>query len=98
MAKITVHGGPTNAAAAVAAVVAAVADDDDTPAETEAVVVEDEAESVVEEEHEAVSVYADWSLVDLQEECVGRGLAKSGTKAELAQRLADDDAERIAEV
>lgn len=86
MAKITVHGGPSNAAAAVvAAVVAAVADD------SSAEVGEDQAA----EEPEGAPVdpdpYADWSLAELQEEAAARGLAKSGTKADLVRRLTDDD-------
>lgn len=41
--------------------------------------------------------YGAWSLAELQDEAVARGLAKSGTKAELAERLADHDAGTPAE-
>ena len=63
-------------------------------------VVESEPELVeepVEVEESAVPVspgepYDTWLLVDLQEECVARGLAKTGNKPDLVQRLIDADA------
>ncbi|HEY6012582.1 MAG TPA: SAP domain-containing protein [Candidatus Limnocylindrales bacterium] len=36
--------------------------------------------------------YGAWSLAELQDEAAARGLAKSGNKADLAERLAADDA------
>lgn len=53
------------------------------------------AEEVVPEESEAPaepSAYDGWSLAELQDEAAARGLAKSGNKADLAERLAADDA------
>lgn len=40
---------------------------------------------------EQVSAYEGWLLADLQDECVKRGLVKSGNKPELVQRLLDAD-------
>jgi hypothetical protein len=46
---------------------------------------------------EQVSPYEGWLLADLQEECVQRGLPKSGNKPDLVQRLLDDDAKNVEE-
>jgi hypothetical protein len=54
------------------------------------------AEEAVPEESEAPpepNAYDGWSLAELQDEAAARGLAKSGNKADLAERLAADDAQ-----
>ncbi|HEX6968896.1 MAG TPA: SAP domain-containing protein [Micromonosporaceae bacterium] len=85
MAKITKHGGASQVG--VAAVVVA---------ESEEPVVETEPEEVPADEEvlaEPPSVYETYLLADLRDECRERGLATSGNKAELVQRLIDDDAQ-----
>jgi hypothetical protein len=81
MAKITVHGGPS----------------DKTLPQPEAAEAPETTEPVVEAGVEAESAeplpYEEWSLADLQAECVGRGLTKSGNKADLVLRLKEDDAQ-----
>jgi hypothetical protein len=86
MAKITVHGGPSTL-------------DDiatDQPDEDQTVVEDAPAEPVEVAESDSPASpgepYDTWLLVDLQDELSKRALPKSGNKAELVQRLIDDDA------
>lgn len=118
VAKITKHGGATNAAAEVVAVVVAAAAESEHPGygevgegvevpadgtEHELIVeVPDEVVEFVSEEFVDVPVaprtpYDTWLLADLQEELSGRGLPKTGNKADLVQRLIDDDTAKLAE-
>lgn len=88
MAKISVAMGPSNA---VTGEGMPEPKEPKTPEATREDVPVEEAPAEAEESAEGVSVYAEWSLADLQDACVERGLAKSGTKAELAERLGADD-------
>lgn len=78
MAKITKHGGASQVG--VAAVVATEQEEPEAPVEPA-----DEATP------EPPSVYDTWLRADLESECRGRRLSTSGNKAELVQRLIDDD-------
>lgn len=91
MAKITRHGGPSYVAAAediaqaLVEVVAVPAPDVAPPADVEVV---DEEPAV---EVAPPSKYEPWLLVELRDECVRRGLPKTGNKDELAARLTASD-------
>jgi hypothetical protein len=83
MAKITVHGGPSNA------------DDPDPvadPEQPEQPAGED-AESGGEQVADQTVDYETWTVSQLQVELAERGLPTTGKKAELQQRLADADAQ-----
>jgi hypothetical protein len=88
MAKISVAMGPSNA---VTGEGMPEPKEPKTPEATKEEVPVEGVPAESEDLDEGVSVYADWSLIDLQDACVERGLAKSGTKAELAERLSADD-------
>jgi hypothetical protein len=62
------------------------AEDSESPA-VAAVIEEMEAETFIETDDE----YTDWTVAQLKEELGNRGLPVSGTKAELIERLEDDD-------
>ena len=49
-----------------------------------------------EDSEEADAPYTEWTKAELQAECETRGLSKSGTVAELAQRLEENDASKQA--
>lgn len=95
MAKITVHGGPTN-------------DDAEEPAgpadgvETTAVEVEEGHEAPADggqdsDESAEVVDYNAFTVEELRAELAGRDLPVSGNKPELVKRLADDDEARADE-
>lgn len=84
MAKITKHGGASQVGAVLAAVVGAAAESEQE--EPEAPVEPDEVETP-----EPPSEYETYLPADLRDECKARGLPTSGNKAELVQRLIDDD-------
>lgn len=46
---------------------------------------------------DAVAAYMDWSGGDLRDEAEKRGLSKSGTKQDISERLAADDASDASE-
>lgn len=80
MAKTTVHGGPSNA------------DDPEQVTDPEQAEQVDEPDGGGEEEvaDQAVN-YESWTVSQLQVELAERGLSSTGKKAELQQRLVDDD-------
>lgn len=84
MAKITVHGGPSDKTLPAAPEIAG----EET---VEAALVEPTVESA------EAKPYDEWTLNELQVECAARGLAKSGNKADLVLRLEEDDQEQPAE-
>jgi len=94
MAKISVAMGPSDATTGEGM---------PTPKElreTEAVVVEDAIEDVpgeAAEGDEVEEVDDEPTKAELQDAAQSRGLPKSGTKAELAERIAQHDAEEPAE-
>lgn len=58
----------------------------------------DEEELGLPVEVEVDRPYSDWTNAELSEECANRGLAKSGTNAELIERLEADDKQDGVEV
>lgn len=82
MAKITVHGGPSNAAA-----------DEEQGGEDAPV----SGESAASAEGSPEPGYEDWTAEQLKAELDKRGLPKTGKKDDLAARLREDDTARTAE-
>lgn len=78
MAKISRHGGVTTVGDITAPVAPAAPSEEPAP-------IEDQPE---------LSGYASWLRIDLQAECERRGLAKSGNKDELVDRLDENDIAR----
>lgn len=59
--------------------------------EPEAEIEEIEAEEIVEDETEEVAPYEEWDFAELKAEAESRGLAKSGSKENIIDRLKEDD-------
>lgn len=97
MPKITVHAGPSNIRDADAPGPRVHEPEPIVVMEITTKVAESELESVETADESRLDVedvgplYVESTIVDLREECVRRGLAKNGTKAELVARLLDDD-------
>lgn len=97
MAKITAHGGPTDATLGADDVELTEqdvdTDDTDDPGDAakpgDPVAVDGDGES--EEDGDAASAYADWSYNELQGELKDRSLPATGSRAELEKRLVEHD-------
>lgn len=81
MAKITVHGGVSNAAADAEAAEA-------SPAEPTEEVGSEQPHAAP----EGAAAYEDWTVEQLKEQLAERNLSKSGKRDDLVQRLREDDA------
>ena len=85
MAKITVHGGASNAAADEEA-------GEGSPAEPAEAASSEQPQAAA----EGVEDYEAWTVEQLKEQLGDRGLSKTGKRGDLVQRLREDDAARAA--
>ncbi len=85
--KITVHGGPSIAGASVVGGAWTDADAPDSWPNLDAEESEEPSADVASEPG-----YEEWTVEQLKDELVSRGLPKSGKQADLVQRLRDHDA------